>query len=58
MSYEKIKEAVIKQLKCDDVQQTFKDVVNGGASGGLVVSSTIMKLSNLPRITWITSINI
>ena len=34
MSYEKIKEAVIKQLKCDDVQQTFKDVVKGGASGG------------------------
>ena len=29
MSYEKIKEAVIKQLNCDDVQQTFKDVVNG-----------------------------
>ena len=34
MSYEKIKEAVINQLKCNDVQQTFKDVVKGGASGG------------------------
>ena len=34
MSYELIKKAVIKQLNCDDVQQTFKDVVNGGASGG------------------------
>ena len=58
MSYEKIKEAVINQLKCNDVQQTFKDVVKGGASGGFGGLSTIMKLSSSPRITWITSINI